>query len=228
MTLDDYKAFYNYEWQRGEQLQSAANTPISVVTVVGGGLILMGKGFDSPSPALSWLFWATAAVAAALVVCCVFYVVRSLHGYEYQRLPYASDLAAHFEALKEYYNSVGRPGGAAAAFEGYLTKRYIEATDRNAENNLRRTDYLHLANRFRIYALGAAAITAVPAGIVEKTRPAAAQEVRITNLRSDAGAIVEQWKAGGQCSGCGGRPSAGGRGAGATGGAGQPQAPHRP
>jgi hypothetical protein len=47
MNVERYKEFYEREWQRHEQLQSAAGTPISVVTLLAGGLVLMGKSFES-------------------------------------------------------------------------------------------------------------------------------------------------------------------------------------
>jgi len=153
MTLLDYKELYAHEWVRREQLHSAANTPISVVTLAGGGLLLMAKAFDSTSPAMVWSFWIAAAVAAGCVVISTIFVIRSLHGYEYVRLPYASDLAAHYEDLKRYFRESGLPGRASGAFEEYLTKLYIEATDANARHNLHRGEYLDLANRSLIVAL---------------------------------------------------------------------------
>jgi hypothetical protein len=42
MDLALFKEFYDREWE-----QSAVNTPISIVTLLAGGLVLMGKGFES-------------------------------------------------------------------------------------------------------------------------------------------------------------------------------------
>lgn len=190
MTIADYKEFYEHEWQRREQLQSAANTPISVITLAGGGLLLMAKGFETDKPVLFWVFWILAATAACLVGAATYWVIRSLHGFEYERIPYASDLAAYDEQVQQHYRRVGLPGLAPAAFEEYLTRRYIEATDANARNNLRRGDFLHSANRFLVYALSATAIAAVPAGIVTKIRGDTPEQVEITNLRSDGSELI--------------------------------------
>jgi hypothetical protein len=46
MKIERYKEFYEHEWQRRENLQSAVNTPISIITLLGGAMVLMGKGFD--------------------------------------------------------------------------------------------------------------------------------------------------------------------------------------
>src|SRR5687768_4627195 len=80
MNLDLYKAFYEQEWQRQEHLQSAVNTPISIVTLLAGGLVLMGKGFESQDTTLVWPFWIATAVASMLVSGSVYLLIRSIHG----------------------------------------------------------------------------------------------------------------------------------------------------
>ena len=67
--------------------------------------------------------------------------------------------------------------------------------DHNAVNNVKRGEYLYKANRFLVYALCATASAAVPAGIAVKSAQPRAQDVRITNLRSDASEIFERWNA---------------------------------
>jgi len=195
MNVDRYKEFYEREWQRHEQLQSAVSLPISVVTLLAGGLVLMGKNFESNDLALVWGFWMLGAAAGTLVAVSVYLLIRSIHGYRYERMPFASELAAHYTALVEYYRREGKPGLSDGAFDNYLAKRYMVAADYNTVNNVRRGEYLYKANRFLVYALFATASAALPAGIAVKTSQPRPQDVRITNLRSDADEILERWNA---------------------------------
>lgn len=195
MNVERYKEFYEHEWQRHEHLQSAVNTPISIVTLLAGGLVLMGKGFESDEAALQWLFWIATATAGVLVSTSVYLLIRSLQGYRYQRIPSPVALALHHEGLREHYSRQGKPGLADPEFDSYLMQRYIAAADPNAVNNIQRGEYLNRANRFLVYALCATALAGVPAGVAMKAARPRPQEVRITNLRSDAGEILEAWQA---------------------------------
>ena len=195
MNVERYKEFYEHEWQRHEHLQSAVNTPISVVTLLAGGLVLMGKSFESELSGLQWPFWIATAAAGVLVGVSVYLLIRSIHGYHYERIPLPSALAAHYSALVEYYRRAGKPGLSDPEFNEYLAKWYVTVADHNAVNNVKRGEYLNKANRFLVYALCATASAAVPAGVAVKSAQPHAQDVRITNLRSDGSEILERWNA---------------------------------
>lgn len=195
MNLERYKEFYDHAWQRHEHLQSAVNTPISIVTLLTGGLVLMGKSFESDARGLQSLFWAATAAAGVLVGVSVYLLIRSIHGHHYKRMPFASELAAHYAALVEYYDRAGTPGLSDQAFDEHLAKWYMAVADYNTVNNVKRGEYLYKANRFLVYALCATASAAVPAGVAVKTARPHPQDVRITNLRSDASEILERWNA---------------------------------
>ena len=180
MDLALFKEFYDREWTRHEHLQSAVNTPISIVTLLAGGLVLMGKGFEARDAVLASLFWGSAGIAAVLVGVSGYLLVRSIHGYRYKRMPFLSELARHHQNLLEYYERRGTPGLASPVFDEYLAKRYMAVADHNAMNNFQRGEYLYRANRFVAYALCATALAAVPAGIAIKTPRALTQDGRIT------------------------------------------------
>lgn len=196
MNIERYKEFYEHEWQRRENLQSAVNTPISIITLLGGAMVLMGKGFESGSAYLQWPFWVSTAVAVILLSRSVHLLIRSIHGYRYDRIPTPAELARHHEQFKEFYREQQKPGLTEPMFEAYLAEKYVAAAERNAVNNIKRDEYLLRANRFLVYALCATASAGIPAAIAAKAAPPQPQEVRITNLRSDARAILEAWKAG--------------------------------
>jgi hypothetical protein len=179
-----YREMYAEEWQRENQLQSSAGTPISIVTILGGGLLLMGKGFESSHPAAFVPFWIALTVGLCCFAATAYCVVRSAHGYVYERIPHASQLIVHHANLKAFHSSAGTPEAAQAAFEAYLTRTYVAATDRNAANNLNRGEWLNEANRWLVYALCSTAVAGIPAAIQIKTAPEKAQKIEITNLRS--------------------------------------------
>jgi hypothetical protein len=195
MNVERYKEFYDHEWQRHEHLQSAVNTPISIITLLAGGLVLMGKGFDSKYPALVWLFWIATAIASVLVGGAVYLLIRSIHGYRYDRIPLPAELARHYEHLKQFYREQQKPGLTDPSFDAYLVEKYVATAERNAVNNLNRGAYLYRANRMLVYALCATAVAGVPAAIAVKASQPQPDEVRIINLRSDLHAILEAWNA---------------------------------
>jgi hypothetical protein len=184
MSLQLYKELYIEEWQRRDQLQASAGTPISIVTILGGGLLLMGKSFDSLRPLLYIPFWTAFLAALVCAVVAVYCIVRSVHGYRYERIPHASELVVHQAVLNEHYTSSGRPAEADEAFATYLIRKYIVATDRNAVNNINRGDWLHQAHRWLVYALCTAALAGVPAAVHIKAGPEKPQKIEITNLGS--------------------------------------------
>lgn len=181
MSLQMYKELYTEESQRREQLQASAGTPISIVTILGGGLLLMGKGFDSPRPLFFVPFWLAFFVALVCAVVSVYCIVRSVHGYRYERIPHASDLVVHQAALIDLYMSKGEPAQADEAFETYLTRKYVVATDRNAVNNINRAEWLDKAHRWLVYALCTTALAGIPAAVQIKLGPEKPQKIEIIN-----------------------------------------------
>lgn len=121
-----------------DQLQAAASTPITIVTLLGGGLLVLAKSLDSSDPRIVWPFAAFCATALVLTIWSAYCLVRSLHGYKYERIPHASQLASYEAGLKSYYEELGTPWLAERAFDDFLTAKYVAATDRNAVNNLNR------------------------------------------------------------------------------------------
>ena len=184
MSLQMYRELYAEEWQRENQLQSSVATPISIVTLLGGGLLLMGKAFENSHPVVYVPFWAAFGIAAGCLAGAVYCIVRSVSGYVYQRIPYATQLARHRTALQDFWASTGRPESAQPAFEEYLSRKYITAADGNAVNNQSRGEWLNRANRCLVYALCTTAIAGIPAAVQIKTAPEKVQKIEITNLRS--------------------------------------------
>ncbi|HET6232391.1 MAG TPA: hypothetical protein VFE05_20115 [Longimicrobiaceae bacterium] len=177
-----YEKLYETEWVRRDQIQGSASAPLGVLTLLGGGLLVLVQHFDHAPRQLAVVFWPVFAVAVAAFVLSGWSFVRSVHGYTYRQIPLPSVLSAYFDGLKAHHESAGTPGLASAEFEKFLKERYIEAADRNAVNNVNRGEYLYKATRALIFSLVAAAIASIPVAIQVSTAPARPQEVRIINL----------------------------------------------
>ncbi|HEX2201748.1 MAG TPA: hypothetical protein VHG91_00545 [Longimicrobium sp.] len=168
-----------------DQLQAAASTPITVLTLLGGGLVVLAKSLDSSDPRFLVPF-AIFCVTALVFACASAYcLVRSLNGHEYERIPHASQLAVYEAELKRYHRRVGTPWLAEPASEAFLAEKYVLAADRNAVNNIDRGEYLHKASRRLVYALCFTALAAIPVSIHVKVTPEKPQQIRIVNPRSE-------------------------------------------
>jgi hypothetical protein len=58
-----YQQLYELEWQRRDHLQSAVGTPLSVLVLVGTGLVLLAQKFRTGDLLLRFVFWFSYVVA---------------------------------------------------------------------------------------------------------------------------------------------------------------------
>jgi hypothetical protein len=142
-----YQQLYEVEFQRRDHLQSAVGTPLSVLVLVGTGLVLLAQKFRTDDRLLQFVFWMSYAVAAVAFVVTVHKLIRSFHGYVYRRIPYPSQILAYYQELKAHYQAAGTPGLADEEFDVYLRGQYIEAGDRNSVLNVNRAAFLNQGNR---------------------------------------------------------------------------------
>jgi hypothetical protein len=174
---------YELEWQRRDQLQSASGVPIGILTLLGSALVYLLKEFETPTLLLSGFFWTMALLATLAYGIAVYMSVRSYYGYLYQRIPLPSQLQAHQAELLAYHRkSGGREGDAQRDFEDFLCQRYIDATDRNAANNINRGAYLHNANSAVAVCLVFTLFSGAVFGVHVKLDPSKPQRVEITNI----------------------------------------------
>jgi hypothetical protein len=180
------KSLYEAEWVRRDQLQGAVGTPLGLLTLLGSAILFLYKEAPSFTGATKWFFAIALGFALLAFGCAVYSLVRSYHGYMYQRIPHASKLMAYRRGLQAHYASIGELSKADPEFVAYLNDRYIEATDKNAVNNIRRGEFLHTANAALIWTLLATAVAAVPASRRMRSDEPKLQRVEITNLPSTA------------------------------------------
>jgi hypothetical protein len=167
-----YQQLYEAEFQRRDHLQSAVGTPFSVLVLVGTGLVLLAQKFRTADTLLQTLFWVSYATAVVAFAVTVYMLIRSFHGYVYERIPFPSQILDYHEGLKAHHTAAGKPGLAEEEFDVYLRRQYIEAADRNSVLNVNRAAYLNQGNRALILCLCALAGCAVPHLVaVRKAKP---------------------------------------------------------
>jgi hypothetical protein len=99
----------------------------------------------------------------------VSHLIRSYHGYQYDYLPYATELEFAYQELASYYASEGAKGkGADLDFEASLMERLVSAQQKNAFNNDLKSSHLYNANQTLIYALVLALLSAIPFFLVSQ------------------------------------------------------------
>jgi hypothetical protein len=178
-----YESLYEAEWLRRDQLQAAVGTPVGVLTLLGGALVIVAERFETSSPVLAAWFWTSFGIACAAFLLSVYMLVRSFYGWLYERIPLPSQLREYERGLIEYHKATGSDQHAAATeMRQFLDERYVVAGDRNAVNNATRAEYLHQANKWLVVALGAVALCAAPFVIAAKRAPPKPQKVEILNL----------------------------------------------
>ena len=202
LNLDLHKELYFFEWNRKEQLASAANLPVALLTVLAGGVLFLVQSFPYSADLATALFITLAAGSAASQVCGVYFLIRSLYGYWYEQIPAPDKLQGYFEELAQYHESVrSEDDEIQRDFDSYLQQRLAEATVANRENNTRTAGALHKATGSIVFALVFAGLSFVPYLPASLNREQPTPKVQIegpVNLRSEATHVPENNPQGGQ------------------------------
>lgn len=179
MKLELAKEFYLDEWTRRDQLTGSVGTPITVMTAVGGALALMIKGFTADHLAATITFSTTVAIAVTFLLAAAYFVARSYHEYEYQRVARAAELDAFCKQLHAYHAAAGGSTLADAEFDVFLADRFVEAADRNAENNDSKSAYLYRGSQAILVALVCTALASIPWAWSAAGRESESQRVKL-------------------------------------------------
>jgi hypothetical protein len=146
--LEFYKGLYDNEWIRRAEIRQAASLPTGVLTLLAGVLVFYVRSYSFPHGWVSIVFFLALAGAIVAFLFALYMLLRALFGPKYKRIPWPSQIRDYQEGLTEYYRN--KPGGDAALseeFDRFLIDRYVDAANRNAENNVNAGEYLYKANR---------------------------------------------------------------------------------
>jgi hypothetical protein len=181
-----YAKLYDAEWGRTDQLQNAVGTPMGILVLLGGALLVIAQQFKSDWALVQYTFWPLFLIACTSFSVAVYMAVRSYYGYVYSRIPFPSHLVTYYQGLRQHYAALGKPGLADSEFDLYLIQRYVEATDRNSVHNANRGVYIHKANRALVAAVIATAACAVPHTMALRSNAPEVQRIEIINHKEVA------------------------------------------
>jgi hypothetical protein len=165
-----FHKLYSQELERRAAIQGDTNVPLGVLALLGSGMIVLLREYRTGSAVLDAVFWSGFATGCAAYAVAIYLVVRSFHPYTYRHLSFPSELKRYHNGLRAHYTALGTPLLAEREFEEYVERLLIEATDRNAANNVNRAEYLRKTNRAMILVLVAAGLSSVPYAIRERTK----------------------------------------------------------
>lgn len=163
MDLDFYRTQYEFELDQRSHLVATTNIPIAASTFLLGGLSTICVKFEYSHELSTYWFSLSAAAAAIALACSVYFIFRSLLGYEYEKLADPSELRKHHHDLIEWHVTRGEGReDADEEFRDYLTDRLSEASRNNSENNVTQGVYISkatLAIAFSVVFIASAGIT---------------------------------------------------------------------
>lgn len=162
MDRDFYRALYEAEWGRREQLGASLGTPLTVLTIVGAAFGWCYQNARVPSNGLDWLPSAGLGLALVFFLRAVYILARSYHGYTYRQIPSASQIRAFQVELADPAHRAVTTEACSTQFDLQLIERYVEAADRNRANNDSRSDLLYRANAALLICAVLVAISALP------------------------------------------------------------------
>ena len=163
MNLGLHKELYLFEWTRKEQLESSANLPVALLTVLAGGVLFLVQTFPYAGNLSTTVFCVLATGSGVFQIAGIYFLIRSLHGNWYEQIPSSDKLQAYFEELEGYHEALSGTGELAQKdFDNYLQARLAEATVANRTNNTRTAGALHKATHSIIFALVFAGLSFIP------------------------------------------------------------------
>jgi len=143
---DLYERLYFHEIDAREQLNSRLQLPLSLIVVLAGAFAYLLQTADHALTSFAaYLFRTSLILMGASFLVGTYSFVRAAWGHNYKFIPYAQQIAAIVEQLKEYdvkYATTVADKLTAEYLRGYL----IEGATNNASNNDRRSAYLHWSN----------------------------------------------------------------------------------
>lgn len=137
--------------------------PVGVVSLLGAliGSIVSTHRFEGTRSDL--LMFGLLASCCAALGAALYYVVCAHHGHTYKALPSATELRDYRTSLEKWYVECNQsPDPAAAESEAYLEECFATAATANAEVNLKKWNFLFLANRRLIFAAVLLGLASVP------------------------------------------------------------------
>lgn len=138
---------YDAELKRKDQITSAVNFPVTILTLLGSVVVTMAKGLSLDTPPVSTGYFMSAAAWAGFTAMSLWFLSRAYHGSTYEFLPRLTE-------LEEFRQD----GTISPDFDELFRRGIIDAADTNAVTNDVRQAYLDRGNVFLLVAVVLAAM----------------------------------------------------------------------
>jgi len=153
MNLDFYRNIHEKEFRRKDTLAQRANTIITIMTTLVGGLAFLLVNFKSVEYLTNVLFGLLSGTSMIVLGISAYYLVKSY------RVPPLNDIAKPIEwinywneLLGKYKNNKGKFASADEEFTDHLIHLYADVTGENIDANFKRGTRLVKSNNALLFA----------------------------------------------------------------------------
>ena len=162
MNIHDYlNERFTFEIERRESLIGWWNSSVTILVLIGGGFITMVSSFQYGHAFATIAFWVIAAGELWYLLPALWYLLRSMIGYEYHFMPSTEEVVKHVAELEAY--SAQYPSKTAEQlFDEYLCRLLSQAATANQESNQARSVCISYANKKLVRAAALCILISVP------------------------------------------------------------------
>jgi hypothetical protein len=148
MERDIFQKQYDFEMTQKDTLSSTVNIPIVSITLIGGALSSMLLSFPYSKGYVTYLFIVAIVLCIAFSSYALTLVFKSLIGYWHHKIPPSSTLSSYYKELMSWHlqQGIGEEEATKLAdkeFSEYFNRKLSDASDKNSENNMKRSAYIH-------------------------------------------------------------------------------------
>lgn len=154
-----FKEHHFFELQRRDSLSNALSFTVGIVTLLLGGTMAMWKGVSTHCSVANTLLGTALILTAIGLVVTVFFMCRSIFGYDYRYFPdtrlvaqYRTDyLNFHLQSMDCTEDEAHLR--AATEYNQKIEEIYINCAGENGVNNDKRAEWAYKANRSLVVCL---------------------------------------------------------------------------
>lgn len=168
--LNFYKELYFKENERRQDVNSALNIPLAVITALSSGTYFLITSFDYIIESfLSIIFILLMIFTGISLLISIYFLIRAFSdfskGYEYSGIPYVNELYDWHQELEDYSKRYDLADDFTDEnFEKFLLKNLVKHTAHNMYVNDKKLKNIYLSKKFLIVSLVLIFISLVPFG----------------------------------------------------------------
>ncbi|WP_256644405.1 hypothetical protein [Stenotrophomonas sp. 9(2022)] len=158
-TDTTFKEHHFFELQRRDSLTSALNLTVGIVTLLAGGTVAMWRGVSADCSVANTLLGACLVLTGGGLVVTVYFMCRSIFGYDYRYFPdtrlvakYRADFLNFHLQEKDVPEEEARRRAAAEYLEK-IEEIYMNCAGENGVHNDERAGWAYKANRALVVCL---------------------------------------------------------------------------